>query len=138
MATKTAKKEVYIEGIGRRKEATARVRIVESGAKHSVLVNDKKVDQYFNIAELRNIAVEALHKQEPETFFSVTAKVQGGGEVAQAEAVRHGMARALVLFNAENRKTLKKEGFLKRDPRTKERKKPGLKKARKRPAWSKR
>ena len=84
------------------------------------------------------IAVEAFHKQEPEVFFSVSVKISGGGESAQAEAVRHGVARALVKFNAENRKSLKKEGYLKRDPRTKERKKPGLKKARKRPAWSKR
>jgi len=138
MATKTIKKENYLEGIGRRKTATARVRITEEGTKNSVFVNDKKVDEYFNTPELRLVAIEALMKLEPPKYFKVTARVSGGGEAAQADAVRHGLARAIVLFNGESRKPLKKAGFLKRDPRMKERKKPGLKKARKRPAWSKR
>jgi small subunit ribosomal protein S9 len=124
MATKTEQR--YIEGIGRRKAAVARVRITPS-KKFEVTVNDKTLADYFDTTELQNIAT-----------FSVSVHVNGGGIKSQAESVRLGSARALVEFNEELRKDLKKLGYLKRDPRVKERKKPGLKKARKSAQWSKR
>lgn len=135
MATKTSEK--YIEGIGRRKTAVARVRITPS-AKESVIVNDKSVADYFETEELQKIAVEALKDVEIAQKFTVSAKIIGGGIKSQAESMRLGTARALVKFNEELRRELKKLGYLKRDPRVKERKKPGLKKARKSPQWSKR
>ncbi|PIP87266.1 30S ribosomal protein S9 [Candidatus Campbellbacteria bacterium CG22_combo_CG10-13_8_21_14_all_36_13] len=138
MATKKESKDKYVEGIGRRKTSTARVRLTEGGAKHVVVVNDQKVDEYFKTDDQRKTAIEALNKIDGAVHYQVSAKVSGGGHSSQAEAVRHGISRALVLINQESRKPLKKVGFLKRDPRIKERKKPGLKKARKRPAWSKR
>lgn len=131
-------KEKYIETIGRRKTASARVRISKTKTKNEVVVNEKDFQEHFPTKELRNIAEDALkHSSESDTF-KVTAKIKGGGIHAQAEALRHGIARALVEYNAELRKTLKGAGFLKRDPRMKERKKFGLKKARKSPQWSKR
>lgn len=127
----------YIEGIGRRKTSVARVRITPS-TKITFMVNDKEVKDYFPTKEMQLIASEALPKSGVSTTFSVSAHVSGGGIHSQAEAVRHGMARAIVAHDLELRSTLKKIGFLKRDPRAKERKKPGLKKARKSPTWSKR
>ena len=127
----------YIEGIGRRKTSVARVRITPS-TKITFLVNDKELSEYFPTKEMQMIAGEALPKSGVSTTFSVSAHVNGGGIHSQAEAVRHGMARAIVSHDLELRSTLKKIGFLKRDPRAKERKKPGLKKARKAPTWSKR
>jgi small subunit ribosomal protein S9 len=136
MATST--KERYIEGIGRRKTAVARVRITPA-SKESVVVNGKAVADYFNTEELQNISVAALHDLENlEQKFEVSAKIVGGGIKSQAESVRLGTARALIKFNEELRGELKKMGYLKRDPRVKERKKFGLKKARKSPQWSKR
>lgn len=135
MATKDAQK--YIESIGRRKSATARVRITES-SKSSFKINDKNLEDYFSVAELIKIVEEPLKKSEVSQKFIITVKVLGGGIKAQAEAIRLGLARAIEKFQPELRKVLKKEGLLKRDARVKERKKPGLKKARKRPQWSKR
>lgn len=132
-----AKTSRYIEAIGRRKTAAARVRILPS-AKGSLLVNNKDVEAYFKTPEQRRVALEALTKSKLLTKFKITAQVQGGGLSAQAEALRHGIARALVAHDAQLRKKLKKAGFLKRDPRAKERRKFGLKKARKSPQWSKR
>ena len=130
-------KEKYIETIGRRKTASARVRI--SKAKNDeVVVNEKDFEEHFPTKELQGIAKDALSHSTDEDNFKVTAKIKGGGIHAQAEALRHGIARALVEYNAELRKSLKSAGFLKRDPRMKERKKFGLKKARKSPQWSKR
>lgn len=134
MATKATN---YIEAVGRRKTAIARVRISEA-AKQSVTVNEKPSDEYFPTEILRSRAREAFSTLELEQKFAVTAKIVGGGIASQAEALRHGIARALTTFEAGNRKTLKKAGFLKRDPREKERRKFGLKKARKSPQWSKR
>jgi len=131
MATKTT----YTEGIGRRKTAAARVRIVPN-AKRSVTINEKPFDEYFTTKELQTIVLEPMNAMEES--YAVTAKVAGGGIAAQADAVRHGIARALTELHAEMRTTLKKKGYLKRDPRKKERKKPGLKKARKAAQWSKR
>jgi len=136
MATKTSEK--YIEGIGRRKSGTARVRITPA-KKNSFLINDKSLEEYFPTADLQKIATEALLSLEDfSTTFEVTARVSGSGIHAQAESVRHGLARTLNEYDPELRSQLKKAGFLKRDPRSVERKKPGLKKARKRAQWSKR
>lgn len=132
MATK---QEKYIEAVGRRKTASARVRIIE-GKQEQITVNDKPLLEYFAIEHVADVAREAL-KNAP-TKFTVSARVFGGGVKAQAEAVRHGIARALVAYDQELRKDLKAAGFLKRDPRMKERKKFGLRKARRAPQWSKR
>lgn len=132
----TESKEKYIEAIGRRKSAVARVRITKS-SKSNISINDKTLDEYFKTPELQKIVNEAFEKN-PDVKFSTTVKVNGGGLHAQAESVRLGVARALVKDDSELRSTLKKAGFLKRDPRQVERKKFGLKKARKRAQWSKR
>lgn len=134
---KIEKNKTYIETVGRRKTATARVRITES-VKNNFAVNDKSLKDYFKVNELVEIASEALVKSKTPAHFDVSVKVKGGGVSSQAEAVRHGMARALVLYDQELRKKIKGLGFLKRDPRAKERRKFGLKKARKSPQWSKR
>jgi small subunit ribosomal protein S9 len=131
------KSEKYIEGIGRRKESVARVRIFEA-KENSLLVNDKPVNDFFKTDIQRKTAMQALTDVELAKKFKVTAKVKGGGAASQAEAVRLGTSRALVKMDEELRKALKKEGFLKRDPRAKERRKFGLKKARKAAQWSKR
>jgi small subunit ribosomal protein S9 len=127
----------YIEAVGRRKTSTARVRITES-SKEMVVINGKDVPTYFPTAELQNIVNEAIPKSKIVGKFSISVHVTGGGIHSQAEAVRHGLSRALVSSDEETRKRLKKLGFLKRDPRMKERRKFGLKKARKAPQWSKR
>ncbi len=126
----------FYRGIGRRKTARASVRITKS-ARPSFVVNDKTVEEFFSTPELQKIAVEALQVELP-TKFSVSVIVKGGGVSAQAEAVRHGIARALLTFDETLRGVVKATGFLKRDPRMVERKKPGLKKARKSPQWKKR
>ncbi|MES2007113.1 MAG: 30S ribosomal protein S9 [Patescibacteria group bacterium] len=135
MATKTTEK--YIETIGRRKTATARVRITP-GTRTSVTINGKDVNEYFSTEKLRTVALEAFLKAALGTQFAATVVVHGGGINGQAEAVRHAISRALVEYDANLRTPLKREGFLKRDPRAKERRKYGLKKARKRAQWSKR
>jgi small subunit ribosomal protein S9 len=127
----------YIEAIGRRKTSTARVRLTES-AKADFKINDKTVAEYFPTREMQVVVAEALPKSGLVGIYSVSAHVNGGGIHSQAEAVRHGLARAIVKKEEDLRSALKKIGFLKRDPRAKERKKPGLKKARKAPTWSKR
>lgn len=129
-------KERYIEAVGRRKTAVARVRITPS-AKTSVTVNQKELHQYFPIEEMQIIAKEPLIEKVGQKFV-ITAHINGGGIHSQSEALRHGIARALVKWNGDLRKPLKHEGMLKRDPRSKERRKFGLKKARKAPQWSKR
>ncbi len=136
----TAKPERYFEAIGGRKNAHSRVRIVENKKKTETtfIVNNKNVDEYFPTEHSRVVAREALAKLKVGSRFDVSARVCGGGAYAQAEALRHGLARALVKFQEEWRKKLKKSGYLKRDPRQKERRKFGLKKARKAPQWSKR
>ncbi len=137
MTTETATAR-YIETIGRRKTAGARVRITPA-TKQSIVVNGQDVDAYFKTDEQRRAAVDAFVKGKPESKFKVTALIKGGGLAGQAEALRHGIARALIVYDAELRKNLKKVGFLKRDPRAKERRKFGNKgKARKSPKWSKR
>jgi len=131
----TAKTATYIEAVGRRKMATARVRITPS-KQSKMTVNDKAVADYFQTLVLQNVARAALDIAGEK--FDVTVKVRGGGMQAQAEAVRHALARAITERTPELRKDLKRKGFLKRDPRTKERKKFGLVAARRAPQWSKR
>ncbi len=130
-------KNRYIEAVGRRKTAIARVRITPS-TKGTFVVNEKDVKEYFVTEDLQMIAQEALTKSEIGEKFTVTVQVLGGGIHAQAEAVRHGLSRTLVERDEVVKNTLKKLGFLKRDSRQVERKKFGLKKARKAPTWSKR
>ncbi|HTH93254.1 MAG TPA: 30S ribosomal protein S9 [Candidatus Paceibacterota bacterium] len=133
MAT-TAKKQ-YIETIGRRKTATARVRL-SAASKASYVINDKELAVYFPTEELQKIVTDpfAISKKA----YAVSVHVKGSGIHSQAEAVRHGISRALVVEDEADKVALKQEGFLKRDPRSKERRKFGLKKARKSPQWSKR
>lgn len=129
--------ERYIETVGRRKTSIARVRM-SPATKTSYTLNDKTLDDYFKTTELQRVATEALTTSKIAAKFSITAVVKGGGIHSQAEAFRHGLARALDKYDKELHTTLKKAGFLKRDPRAKERRKFGLKKARKAPQWSKR
>lgn len=134
MATATKK---YIEAIGRRKTAVARVRVTLGGSKASFIVNDKPLDEYFPLAEHQMVARESLTATKTEGA-TVTVQTKGGGIHAQAEAIRLGIARALIVSDKDFRSTLKPAGYLMRDPRKVERKKPGLKKARKSPQWAKR
>jgi small subunit ribosomal protein S9 len=136
-ATGKKKAEKYYEAVGRRKTAIARVRLYTRGDK-VFLVNDGPFEAYFKGAEFKNVIESPLVKMNCTDRFRITARVMGGGMVAQSEALRHGITRALVLFNADFKKRLKKSGYLTRDPRMKERKKPGLKKARRAPQWAKR
>lgn len=138
MATKS-KENKYYEGVGRRKTSVARVRVFNAhGVGSGIFVNEKPVDEYFKTPEQRKIAGDALTILKAEGKYRVSAKINGGGMHSQSEALRHGIARALLLMDQELRSSLKKEGFLKRDPRMKERRKFGLKKARKAPQWAKR
>ncbi len=129
--------ERYIEAVGRRKTSVARVRITPA-AKQTFEVNGKELHVYFSIDEMQLIVKEPFVEVGGEEKFKVTALLSGGGIHSQSEALRHGIARALVKHTETLRKTLKKAGHLKRDPRAKERRKFGLKKARKAPQWSKR
>jgi len=126
----------YSEGIGRRKTAIARVRLV--GGRGAITVNGKDYKEYFRSSRLEEVVCAPFEKLKLEDKFDVSAHVSGGGVKAQAEAVRHGLARALVMINPELKKRLRKLGFLTRDPRMVERKKYGLKKARRAPQWQKR
>jgi len=136
---KEAKEEpgLFFRAIGRRKTAIASIRLFTKGEK-SFLINDKLLNVYFPILELQEIAKQALEKMNCLDRFGILAKVRGGGSHSQAEAVRHGIARALIVFNPDFRKRLKKAGLLTRDSRMRERKKFGLKRARKAPQWQKR
>lgn len=129
--------ERYWEAVGRRKSAVARVRLFTKGEK-GLSVNGKNLADYFQYSNFGQIASEALETMKSEDRFRASAKVSGGGSRAQSEAIRHATARALVLFNPDFRKRLKKAGFLTRDSRAKERKKFGLKGARRAPQWAKR
>lgn len=133
----TANKERYIEGIGRRKTSVARVRITPS-KKTTYVVNDKTLADYFPTEELQSIIESPFLKLAEKKDYEVTVKIKGGGIHSQAESVRLGISRALLKIDETLRKDLKKAGFLKRDPRAKERRKFGLKKARKAAQWSKR
>ncbi len=131
----SAQTEKYIEAVGRRKTSVARVRITPS-SKNTFTVNDKDLHEYFKVLEMQNIVKQPFSLIDSK--FKVSVKVSGGGDHSQTEAVRHGIARAIVENEGQLRKDVKKAGYLKRDPRAKERRKFGLKKARKAPTWSKR
>ncbi len=136
-AEPTAKAAEFFAAVGRRKTAVATVRLYTQGPKE-ITINGKPLDKYFPAPDLQQIITVALETMSVLDKFRITAKVAGGGFHAQAEAVRHGLARALVKFNPEFRKRLKKAGFLTRDSRMRERKKFGLKRARRAPQWQKR
>ncbi|TSC74729.1 MAG: small subunit ribosomal protein S9 [Parcubacteria group bacterium Gr01-1014_33] len=133
---KFKKPDRYFEAVGRRKTAVARVRLFTRAGEFTV--NQKPYADYFSAFELQRTAEDALKKMKLFERFRVSIKVSGGGLHAQAEAVRHGLSRCLIKFNPDFRKRLKRAGFLRRDPRIKERKKFGLKKARRAPQWAKR
>lgn len=128
--------EQYIPAIGRRKTATARIRITKG--EKGFIVNNKDVKDYFKTTELIRVASESLNTAQDIADYGITVVVRGGGIAGQAVAVRHGIARALTEAHEHVKTDLKKAGFLKRDPRSKERRKFGFRKARKRPQWSKR
>ncbi|MEW6662781.1 MAG: 30S ribosomal protein S9 [Bacillota bacterium] len=128
--------QVQFYGTGRRKNAVARVRLVPGQGK--VLVNDRLLDEYFGLKTLEMIVRQPLEITETFSRFDVLAKVEGGGVSGQAGAIRMGIARALMEADENLRPILKRAGFLTRDPRMKERRKYGLKKARKAPQFSKR
>ena len=132
--TKSVKNVFY--GTGRRKKSIARVRLVDG--KGTITINGKDIDEYFGTEVLKTIVRQPLTATNTTAKYDVIAKVIGGGFTGQAGAIRHGIARALNEANAELRPTLKANGYLTRDPRMKERKKYGLKKARKAPQFSKR
>lgn len=132
MASKT-----FITAVGRRKTAIASVRMVKA-ATSTLTVNGKTPKDYFKTDLRALISEEALTKAESAENYTVHAHVEGGGIAAQADAVRHAIARAIIKAEPNTRKVLKAATFLKRDPRAKERKKPGLVKARKAKQWSKR
>ena len=137
MAAKTTKKKVQYWGTGRRKKAIARVRLIPNGT-GAIVINKKTIDEYFGLDTLKLIVRQPLVLTESESKYDVMVNVCGGGYTGQAGAIRHGIARALVLAEPELRPTVKKAGYLTRDSRRKERKKYGLKKARKAPQFSKR
>jgi small subunit ribosomal protein S9 len=126
----------YFEGIGRRKRAVARVRLYPGNGE--VVVNDKALKEYFGRAQDWQGALAPLKLTKNEGRFNLSVVVKGGGITGQAEAIRHGVARALLEVNPGLRSLLRRAGFLTRDPREKERKKPGLKRARKAPQYTKR
>ncbi len=127
----------YHQAVGRRKRAVARVRLLEA-AKNSYTINEKDLKDYFPTRELQEMVTSAFAVAGAPKHYAVSAHVRGGGIHSQAEAVRHGISRSLIVGHAESRQLLKKAGFLTRDEREKERRKFGLKKARKSPQWSKR
>jgi len=127
----------YHKALGRRKEATARVRLIPNGS-GKIVVNGKPLEQFFTVEWNRQSILSPLIAVGANTDYDVSAKVEGGGVAGQAIAVRHGIARCLLLVNEDFRKTLRRAGYLTRDPRAKERKKPGLKRARKAAQWAKR
>ena len=126
----------YFYGTGRRKDSVARVRVYTGTGK--ITINDRDIDNYFGLETLKLIVRSPLVLLGLEGKYDVVVRVSGGGVSGQAGAIRHGLARALLQQNEENRCVLKKAGFLTRDPRMKERKKYGLKAARRAPQFSKR
>ncbi len=127
----------YYEGIGRRKESSARVRLMSGNGVFTV--NDRPVEEYFpRIGDIEAILGPLSAAEQDRASFDITVTVRGGGVTGQTDSVQLGLARALVKLNPENTTLLRKGGFLTRDPRVKERKKPGLKRARKAPTYTKR
>lgn len=137
MASKSIKKKVQYWGTGRRKKAVARVRVLPGGT-GTITVNKRSLDEYFPLDTLKLIVNQPFEETGTAGKFDVIVNVRGGGFTGQAGAIRHGISRALCNVDETYRPALKKAGFLTRDPRMKERKKYGLKKARKAPQFSKR
>ena len=133
---KAKSEKIVFYGTGRRKKSIARVRLVEGTG--VITINNKNIDEYFGTETLKVIVRQPLTATNTLTKYDVICKVQGGGFTGQAGAIRHGISRAILQANGEYRPTLKSNGFLTRDPRMKERKKYGLKKARRAPQFSKR
>ncbi|KND47356.1 MAG: small subunit ribosomal protein S9 [Parcubacteria bacterium C7867-004] len=130
-------KQTYVTAVGRRKTASARVKLTPA-KENSVTVNGQSAREYFKTSERESITGDAFKAGEWKNNYEVQARVKGGGVAAQAVAVRHAISRAITQMEEGSRPALKAAGFLKRDPRAVERKKPGLRKARKSPQWSKR
>ncbi len=127
----------YYEGVGRRKSSTARVRIVSGSGNFSV--NEKTLEEYFpRVGDKENVLTPIEATGENASQLDVTVRVKGGGVTGQSDAVKLGLARALIKMVPEHQPSLRKAGLLTRDPREKERKKPGLKRARKAPTYTKR
>lgn len=126
----------YFYGTGRRKSSVARVRVYNGTGK--ITINDRDIEDYFGLETLKLIVRQPLSLTDTMDKFDIVCRVAGGGVTGQAGAIRHGLARALLQYNEELRPELKKAGFLTRDPRMKERKKYGLKGARRAPQFSKR
>ena len=137
MAKSTSKKKVQYWGTGRRKKAIARVRLIPAGD-GTIKINDKSIDEYFGLDTMKFIVRQPLELLEVSAKYDVIVNVTGGGFTGQAGAIRQGIARALLIAEDGSRAALKKAGFLTRDSRMKERKKYGLKKARRAPQFSKR
>ncbi|MBQ4643631.1 MAG: 30S ribosomal protein S9, partial [Oscillospiraceae bacterium] len=127
----------YFYGTGRRKSSVARVRVYPNGT-GAITINGRDIDDYFGLDTLKLIVRQPMELTETIGAFDIVCTVAGGGVTGQAGAIRHGLSRALLQYNEELRPTLKKAGLLTRDPRMKERKKYGLKKARRAPQFSKR
>ena len=132
------KKLPYLFTVGRRKEAVARVRLYPKDNRNLLQINNKDYKEYFPYFEFQKEVENPLNITGNLGKYFISVKVSGGGRHGQAEAVRHGLARVLVKLNENNKKSLKAAGILTRDPREKERKKPGLKRARRAPQWQKR
>ncbi len=134
---KVAKKKTQFWGTGRRKKAVARVRLIPNGT-GAIIINGRSIDDYCPSETVKLVIRQPLVLTEKTTAYDVFVNVCGGGYTGQAGAIRHGIARSLIVAEPELRSALKKAGFLTRDPRMKERKKYGLKKARRAPQFSKR
>ena len=137
MAKVSSKKKLQFWGTGRRKKAIARVRLIPGGA-GNIVINKRSIDDYCDLETVKLIIKQPLVLTETLSKYDIFVNVVGGGFTGQAGAIRHGIARALIIAEPELRAALKKAGFLTRDPRMKERKKYGLKKARRAPQFSKR
>ena len=127
----------YFYGTGRRKSSVARVRVYPNGT-GAITINGRDIDDYFGLETLKLIVRQPMELTETVGAFDIVCTVTGGGVTGQAGAIRHGLSRALLQYNEETRPVLKKAGLLTRDPRMKERKKYGLKSARRAPQFSKR
>lgn len=131
-------KQTYIYAVGKRKTAIATVRVYSNG-KGEITVNDQTLAEYFKDEKKKiDVAMDALNLLNLAKNLTIAIVTKGGGKASQSEAIRLGISRALIKIDEEYKKTLRSKGFLTRDPRSKERKKPGLKKARRAPQWSKR
>jgi small subunit ribosomal protein S9 len=133
-----SKKPKFLYAVGKRKTSTARVRLYPKSNDKKIIINQKNIDEYFTFFDHQKKITEPLKLTGLENKIHLTIKVKGGGLQGQAEAIRHGVAKILLILNPDYKKILKSKGYLTRDSRKKERKKPGLKRARRAPQWQKR